>query len=153
MSNLNFVSHFLLDPKFSYQKERQKTSQLCLLYFILKVKCFREKKLKKKRRTFFFFPVWHKSVMQCAALDIWFESTEAPDGHSKQSLKEPVLTACECCSGMKQGLRNRGTAHQNMSLPHLSNFQFPVVTISDPSADSYLSRGNSWGKLLGKKIM
>lgn len=81
--------------------------------------------------------------MQCSALDIWFESTEAPDGHSKHSHKEPVLTACECCSGMKQGPTNRGAAQQNISLAHLSNFQFPVVTIEEPSADSYLSTRNS----------
>lgn len=51
---------------------------------------------------------------------------------------------------MKQRSRNGGTAHQNMSLAHLSNFQFPVVAISDPSADSYLNTGNPevncWGK-------
>lgn len=80
--------------------------------------------------------------MQCPALDIWFESTEAPDGHSKHSQEQPVLTAWEYCSGMKQGPKNRGTAHQNMSLDHVSYFQFPAVTISNPSADSYLNTEN-----------
>lgn len=80
------------------------------------------------------------------------ESTEAPDGHSKHSHEELVLPACECCSGTKQGPRNRGTAHPNISLAHLSYFQFPVVTISDPSADSYLNTGNPeancWEKIM-----
>lgn len=59
MSNLNFMSHFQLDPKFSHQKVRQETRQLRLLYFHFRNEMLQEKNFK--------MPI---SLLQCELLKV-----------------------------------------------------------------------------------
>jgi len=138
VSNLNFMSHFQLDPKFSYQKARQETSQFCLLYFH-----FRNKMLQEKKTTICPFPscsmkyrkFWHKCVVQGPALDIWVYRG------SRWSFKAPKWRACIDCIMNAAQIWHKNPGIQvlpqgNTSLAHLSNFLFPEVIISDLSADS-----------------
>lgn len=111
VSNLNFMSHFQLDPKSSHQKVRQESSQLI---FISEMKDFRGGEKKRSISV----ATWNTGSFNMCA-DTWFEPAEASDGQVEHTRRTCINCTVNVAVIRNENPGTQGPLHRSILVVHL----------------------------------